>query len=165
MRGKAARIPQQAPFGTWASPISAERAAGAALRLSQPRIDGAHVYWLEGRPAEAGRQTVMRARLAGGRRGGADPGAQRALAASTSTAAATTGCATGSWSRADPAGGARLAGREAGALRSARAAARYGDFAFSPDGRWIVAVEEEHGEGEVQQPPGRPRAAPAASAW
>ena len=149
MRGKAARIPQQAPFGTWASPISAERAAGAALRLSQPRIDGAHVYWLEGRPAEAGRQTVMRAPLAGGAAEELTPGRSvRSLV--HEYGGGDYGVREGLVVGADPAGGALLAGREAGALRSARAAARYGDFAFSPDGRWIVAVEEEHGEGEVQ---------------
>jgi dipeptidyl aminopeptidase/acylaminoacyl peptidase len=45
---------------------------------------------------------------------------------------------------ADAEGGAFLAGAGgARALASARPGARYGDFAFSPDGRFVVAVEEE----------------------
>jgi dipeptidyl aminopeptidase/acylaminoacyl peptidase len=149
MRGTAARIPQEAPFGTWASPISAARAAGAALRLSQPRIDGSHVYWLEGRPAEAGRQTVMRAPLAGGGAEELTPGRSvRCLV--HEYGGGDYRVREGLVVCADPAGGAFLAGRDTRPLRSARAAARYGDFAFSPDGRWIIAVEEEHGDGEVR---------------
>jgi dipeptidyl aminopeptidase/acylaminoacyl peptidase len=148
VRGTAARIPQRAPFGTWTSPIGAARAAAAALRLSQPRIDGAHVYWLEGRPAETGRQTVMRDSLAGGAAEELTPGrSARCLVheyggGDYAVRAGLVVCA-------DPSGGGFLAGRETGPLRSARASARYGDFAFSPDGRWIAAVEEEHAEGAV----------------
>jgi dipeptidyl aminopeptidase/acylaminoacyl peptidase len=148
LRGTAARIPQQAPFGTWASPIGAARAAGAALRLAQPRLDGGFVYWLEARPLEAGRQTVMRAPLAGGAAEELTPGRSvRCLV--HEYGGGDYGVRAGLVVCADPAGGAFLAGREARPLRSARAGARYGDFAFSPDGRWIAAVEEEHGEGEV----------------
>ncbi len=48
-------------YGSWPSPIRADRIATAALRLGQPRIDRGSVYWLEARPAEGGRQIVMRA--------------------------------------------------------------------------------------------------------
>ena len=56
------------PYGSWRSPITSERVAGASLRLSQPRPDGPageELYWLEGRPAEGGRQTVCCASAAG----------------------------------------------------------------------------------------------------
>ena len=48
----------------------------------------------------------------------------------------------------DAAGGAFLAGARRGPLASAQSGARYGDWAFAPDGRCVVAVEEEHGAGE-----------------
>ncbi len=53
----------EAPYGSWRSGIRSEDVAAGARRLSQPRIDGAFVYWLEGRPSEAGRQCVVRAPL------------------------------------------------------------------------------------------------------
>jgi dipeptidyl aminopeptidase/acylaminoacyl peptidase len=49
-----------APYGSWASPITAEIAAGAAISFSGLGIDGANLYWLESRPAEGGRCAVVR---------------------------------------------------------------------------------------------------------
>lgn len=50
------------PYGSWPSPITAERIAAGGVRLSQPRIADGGVYWLENRPAENGRGVVVRAR-------------------------------------------------------------------------------------------------------
>ena len=50
-----------APFGTWTSPISAQRVAAGSKPLSSPRLDGAQVYWLEGLTAEGGRVSAVRA--------------------------------------------------------------------------------------------------------
>lgn len=50
-----------APFGTWRSPIDADLAARASTTYSEPRIDEGVVYWLEHRPAEAGRTAIVRA--------------------------------------------------------------------------------------------------------
>ena len=47
------------PYGTWPSPISAARVAAGARRLSEVRADGDALYWIEGRPDEAGRAVVM----------------------------------------------------------------------------------------------------------
>lgn len=49
-----------APFGAWPSPISAEMVAAGATPLSSVVLDGADIYWLAGRAAEAGRNTMMR---------------------------------------------------------------------------------------------------------
>lgn len=49
-----------APYGTWPSPITAQRVAAGSKPLSAPRIDGEHVYWLEGRAAEGGRVAAVR---------------------------------------------------------------------------------------------------------
>jgi len=49
-----------AAFGTWTSPVAADRIAVDSLRLSEPRIDGERVFWVEGRPAEGGRCALVR---------------------------------------------------------------------------------------------------------
>src|SRR6187397_3227945 len=46
--------------GSWPAPISAGMVAAQGVRLAQPSIDGDDVYWLEGRPAEAGRTVLVR---------------------------------------------------------------------------------------------------------
>ena len=50
------------PFGAWPSPISAEMVAAGATPLSSVVLDGADIYWLAGRAAEAGRSTMVRKR-------------------------------------------------------------------------------------------------------
>ena len=50
-----------APYGAWASPLSAARATAGALRLGQIAVDGDDVYWLEGRASEGGRNVLVRA--------------------------------------------------------------------------------------------------------
>lgn len=54
--------PVPAPCGTWASPLTAQAVAGAALRLGSVTLEGDDVYWIEGRPAEGGRNVVVRRR-------------------------------------------------------------------------------------------------------
>lgn len=50
------------PFGSWPSPITAEAIASGAIGLSEVRVVGVDVYWLEMRPAESGRTAVVRRR-------------------------------------------------------------------------------------------------------
>lgn len=49
------------PYGTWPSPITAERVARGGVRLAEPGVEGDTVSWLELRPAEEGRTVVCRA--------------------------------------------------------------------------------------------------------
>jgi hypothetical protein len=53
--------PKTAPYGTWRSPISAQAVAAGSKPLSAPRVDGTHIQWLEGLPAEGGRLAAVRA--------------------------------------------------------------------------------------------------------
>jgi dipeptidyl aminopeptidase/acylaminoacyl peptidase len=46
-------------FGSWSSPITAETVAAAVVPLSEPRVDGDDIYWIEGRPLERGRGVIM----------------------------------------------------------------------------------------------------------
>jgi dipeptidyl aminopeptidase/acylaminoacyl peptidase len=48
------------PYGSWESPISADLITQGGLRLEQVRVDGSDVYWLEGRPEEAGRYVIVK---------------------------------------------------------------------------------------------------------
>jgi len=49
-----------APFGAWTSPIDVELLAGTSIGLAEPRTDGEVVCWLETRPTQAGRRTLLR---------------------------------------------------------------------------------------------------------
>lgn len=48
------------PYGSWPSPIDAKDMYAASVQLDAPRVDGAEVYWVEGRPEEAGRSVLVR---------------------------------------------------------------------------------------------------------
>ena len=48
------------PYGSWPSPITVDMAVAGNLALREPRLDGADVYWTEGRPDEQGRQVIVR---------------------------------------------------------------------------------------------------------
>jgi dipeptidyl aminopeptidase/acylaminoacyl peptidase len=49
-----------APYGSWASPFPIERLTDRVVFLSEPHAQGAITWWLEGRPDEGGRQSLMR---------------------------------------------------------------------------------------------------------
>ncbi|HEX7439935.1 MAG TPA: S9 family peptidase, partial [Caldimonas sp.] len=51
----------RAPCGSWASALSAERVAGASLKLGQIALAGDAICWSEGRPQEEGRNVLVRA--------------------------------------------------------------------------------------------------------
>jgi dipeptidyl aminopeptidase/acylaminoacyl peptidase len=55
-----------APYGSWASPLTAARVTAGALRFGDLALDGDDLYWVEGRASEAGRNVVVR-RTADGR--------------------------------------------------------------------------------------------------
>jgi dipeptidyl aminopeptidase/acylaminoacyl peptidase len=52
--------PQVAPYGTWASPLTAARVTAGSLRFDHIVLDGDDVYWIEGRASEGGRSVVVR---------------------------------------------------------------------------------------------------------
>ena len=49
-----------APYGSWKSPITAELIASGTIGLGQIALDGDDTYWVEMRPSEGGRSTVVR---------------------------------------------------------------------------------------------------------
>ena len=58
--GRAMPAPNTLPTGSWPTPITSELVVRAAARLGEVRVDGADVWWSEGRPAEGGRSVVVR---------------------------------------------------------------------------------------------------------
>lgn len=55
-----------APFGSWSSPITADRLVDHVVGLGHPTSTPGHVWWTEQRPAEGGRVALVRVPLAGG---------------------------------------------------------------------------------------------------
>ena len=49
----------RAPYGSWRSPITSDLIVAKSIGLSEIRLDGGSIYWLESRPAEAGRYVVV----------------------------------------------------------------------------------------------------------
>jgi dipeptidyl aminopeptidase/acylaminoacyl peptidase len=50
-----------ARYGSWKSPITSDLIVAQSISLSELCLDGKHLYWLEGRPQEQGRNVVVRA--------------------------------------------------------------------------------------------------------
>ncbi|MEG4840144.1 S9 family peptidase [Microcoleus sp. B9-D4] len=48
------------PYGSWKSPISSDLIVSGTVGLGQIAIDGDDIYWVEGRPSEAGRSVLVR---------------------------------------------------------------------------------------------------------
>src|SRR5216684_4031630 len=49
-----------APYGSWKSPITSDQIVKESIGLSQVRLDGDDIYWIEMRPSEGGRQVIVR---------------------------------------------------------------------------------------------------------
>jgi len=50
---------KSAPYGSWKSPITSDLIVAKSIGLSEIRLDGGDVYWLESRPNEGGRYVVV----------------------------------------------------------------------------------------------------------
>jgi dipeptidyl aminopeptidase/acylaminoacyl peptidase len=51
---------QVAPYGSWKSPITSDLIVSETIGVGQIALDGEDIYWIEGRPAEAGRSVIVR---------------------------------------------------------------------------------------------------------
>ncbi len=54
-----------ARYGAWISPFTPDFLVSAGVPISGPAVVGSDLYWMEGRPSEGGRQTLLRRRPAG----------------------------------------------------------------------------------------------------
>jgi HAD superfamily hydrolase (TIGR01549 family) len=51
---------QQAPYGSWKSPLTSDLIVAESISLQDVLLDGDTVHWIEGRPRERGRYVVVR---------------------------------------------------------------------------------------------------------
>lgn len=51
---------QIAPYGSWRSPITAASLTSSTIGLTEPLFDGDDIYWIESRPLERGRSTIVK---------------------------------------------------------------------------------------------------------
>ena len=58
-------LPKTASYGSWRSPITSDLIVAQSIGLSEVRLDGADVYWIESRPQEQGRSVVVRSEADG----------------------------------------------------------------------------------------------------
>jgi dipeptidyl aminopeptidase/acylaminoacyl peptidase len=145
---------ERAPYGTWRSPLGADRVAVAGVRYGQPQTFRGDGFWVEGRPEEGGRQVLVCATSGGVVRDLTPAGLNvRSTVHEYGGGDYAVGSGGGVFALAE--GGARVfsweAPSEATALTGALADARYADFAISPDGDSIACVEEVHREGREAQ--------------
>ncbi|MBP6786470.1 MAG: S9 family peptidase [Candidatus Promineofilum sp.] len=136
--------PTIAPYGSWKSPITADVLLGDTVSLSQPLIDGASVYWTEGRPQEAGRSVVVRW-TAGAREDVTPPGfnaRSRVHEYGGGSYTALDGVVYFA-NFADQRVYRQRSG-EAPAAITPEAALRYADFVVDPARRRLICVREDH---------------------
>ena len=140
-----------APYGSWTSPLRADRIAAGARRLSAPRLWRGALFWLESRPEQGGRVALMQRQA----------GVSREITPASANLRTRvheygggeygfTGSALVYADLTRP-GIQRLGGEP---VPATLASARYADFTGSPDGRWLLAVEEEHA-GDGREPANR----------
>jgi len=138
-----------APFGSWPSPVTSDVLVSRASRLADVLVDGADVYWVEGRPAEEGRQVLVRWRDGQCADAVGAPFSVRTLVHEYGgRAAAARDGVVFACNLADQ----RLWRFAPGAAPSALTpepaqpfGLRYADPDLSPDGRWLYCVREAHG--------------------
>ena len=51
--------PQQAPYGSWKSPITSDLIVSDAISIGQIVLDGDDIYWIEQRASEGGRNVIV----------------------------------------------------------------------------------------------------------
>jgi dienelactone hydrolase len=149
-----------APYGSWRSPVTPEALVAHAVGLVSPVVAGEARYWVESRPAEGGRQVLVR-RSAEGRTCDVFP-----AGFSARTLVHEYG---GRCVAVQPTGGgdetvyfsnfadqriyrvARGRGPEpvTGASDRDGPADRYADPVVTRDGHWLICVRERHRGGEV----------------
>ncbi len=141
-----------APYGSWKSPITTELLTRGGLRLGEARMDGRDIYCLEGRPAEAGRNVVVR--VARGKAADITPAAFNARNRVHEYGGGSYAVHEGAVYFSNWADQRiyRQAGREAPTALTAEPALKHGyrfaDLRVTADGRHIVCIRERHQKGK-----------------
>ncbi|HVA44241.1 MAG TPA: S9 family peptidase [Acidimicrobiales bacterium] len=152
-------MPVTAPYGSWRSPITADRLVEAVVGLGQPLIRGEEVVWNESRPTEGGRVVPVRRAPDGSLTDLVPAGfSARTLVheyGGACTALTKTGLLFSNfsdqrvWFVALTPDGGPAAPVTITPEPAAPQAERYADFSVTPDGRTVVAVQEIHSDDGV----------------
>src|SRR5579883_2982928 len=52
--------PKRAAYGSWQSPITSDLVVSESIRVGQVILQDRDTYWIEGRPAEGGRNVIVK---------------------------------------------------------------------------------------------------------
>jgi dipeptidyl aminopeptidase/acylaminoacyl peptidase len=154
-----------AGYGRWTSPLRAADVARGKVSLSELCSDGDALYWLESRPAEAGRTVVVRADASG--MSDHSPGGV-SIRSRVNEYGGGALCLVPGWSAGafayvdqadqrvwfcDGAAGPTASGATAPVALSAAPPAgqahRHGGLSATADGEWVLAVREVHRRGSA----------------
>jgi dipeptidyl aminopeptidase/acylaminoacyl peptidase len=149
-----------AGYGDWSSPLAAGDVARAKVSLSELCSDGDAVYWLESRPAEAGRTVAVRADALGVSDHSPEGVSIRSRVNEYGGGAfcLVSGGSSGAFAYVDQVDqrvwfcdGAGVAGGIApvalGVASPTGEVHRHGGLSATADGEWVLAVREIHHEG------------------
>ena len=136
------------PYGTWPSPVDASVVAAGGRRYGTLRAGDAGITWVESRPEEGGRSTLMRHDGDGARELTPTPANVRSRVHEYGGGAY---CIAGEWAyfvdfAAQNICAVPIEGGDVHAITRGDASERFGDLAF--DGDALLAVRERHGDGE-----------------
>lgn len=139
------------PYGSWPSPVSVDAMLASGIGLSSVCVDGSDVYWLEARPEDDGRTTLVRRSTGGDGVEEVTPdGNVRARVMEYGGGAYAVAGGIVAWCN-DTDGRVHVVerGRERAVTGDDRDF-RYGDLRVLPERRLLLAVREDHhGEGEA----------------
>ena len=148
-------MPVTGPYGSWRSPITADRLVEAVVGLGQPLIRGEEVVWNESRPTDAGLVVPVRRAPDGSVTDLVPAGfSARTLVheyGGACTALTKKGLLFSNfsdqrvWFVALEPGGSPAAPVAVTPEPAAPQSLRYADLSVTPDGRTVVAVQEIHG--------------------
>ncbi len=151
---------QEAPYGTWTSPITAEMLISGGSSITEVVPDGDSVWWAESRPSEGGRIAIMRWHNGDTREVTPPEANVRTLMHEYGGGAWWAGNGT-LWyvDYADqrlrsltPGQSPQLLTPEPASSR----ALRYADMRPTADGHWLIAVAERHGVSSDDAPAAMP---------
>ncbi len=158
MRTVRCTVVTTAGYGRWVSPLGARDVARAKVSLSEVCSDGEALYWLESRPAEAGRVVIVRSSAEGLSDHSPDGVSVRSLVHeygggamclvprhSAGAVAYVDLADQRVWFCDGPA--ARATPQPLTATPPEGEVHRHGGLSPTPDGDWVVAVREVHREG------------------
>lgn len=148
---------QTLPYGSWPSPVTLDDLTSGSVGLTEVRVDGSALYWLESRADQAGRLSLWRAPVAGGHAVEVTPAGANVRTAAHEYGGGAYDVRDGVVVYSEMSDGRlyRLTGAgEAVALTEA-GALRWADVRVHPDRGLVLAVREDHrgvgedGRGEV----------------